>query len=68
MKDFRGKPLAIGDRVITTSLHYKGLVVAEVVGFTPKMVRIKLVTSSNYIDKAGQIMLREPYTLSVLND
>lgn len=68
MKDFRGKPLVIGDKVVTTSLHYKGLVVAEVVGFTKNMVRIKLVTSSNSIDGVGQIMLREPYTLSVLND
>lgn len=40
MKDLTGKYLAIGDRVAFNPPAYKGLVLATITGFTPKMVEL----------------------------
>lgn len=39
-QDFRGKPLAVGDKVASTVSSYEELQVAYVHSFTPKMIRI----------------------------
>lgn len=41
MKDKMQKDLSIGDRVVFNPPRYKGLVFGRVVGFAPKMARIK---------------------------
>lgn len=38
--DFRGKPLAVGDKVAATVSTYESLQLAYVHSFTPKMVRL----------------------------
>lgn len=40
MKDIMGKELAIGDRVAFNPPTYKGLALAMITGFTPKMVKL----------------------------
>ena len=59
MKDFRGVELNIGDTVVTDSPHYKGMLLAKVVAFTPKMIRVELLTTNNYYYKVGSKLLRE---------
>lgn len=63
LTDYRGKPLEIGDAVTVTVDHYKGMVSAEVIGFTPKKIRVQ------YIDrwKKPVTLLKEPYTVVKLN-
>jgi len=40
MRDFFNNNLAIGDRVALTPHGYKSLVIGQVVGFTPRMVKV----------------------------
>ena len=40
MKDIVGKELAVGDRVAFNPPTYKGLALALITGFTPKMVKL----------------------------
>lgn len=40
MFDFRGKPLAVGDKVAATVSTYESLQLAYVHSFTPKMIRL----------------------------
>lgn len=46
MKDLFGNELAIGDVVGFNPPRYKGLVLATVVGFTPKMVKLSYKDNS----------------------
>lgn len=39
-EDFRGVPLEVGDLVTSTDGGYKSIVVFEVIGFTPRKVRV----------------------------
>lgn len=39
-KDFRGKELAVGDKVAATVSTYESLQLAYVHSFTPKMIRL----------------------------
>lgn len=41
MKDVAGNYLMLGDKVVTMVRHYKDLVIGEVVGFTPKKIKVK---------------------------
>lgn len=46
MKDRAGKELKYGDKVAVTASHgYAQLEIAEVIGFTPKKVRVSLTCS-----------------------
>lgn len=68
MKDFRGRELAIGDAVATDSPHYKGMVLGKVTAFTPKMIRVELLTTNNHYYKVGSTLLRDPSAVAKLND
>ena len=41
MKDCLGKELQLGDKIVTTDRNYADLIFGEVIGFTPKKVRVK---------------------------
>lgn len=58
MKDVAGNELQIGDKVVTVVQHYRDLVIAEVVGFTAKMAKVK--TDSKQMTRAEH---RQGYTL-----
>lgn len=58
MKDFIGKELKIGDKVVATSSRYEELNLAIVEGFTPQKVRIKILASNNYYNRAGKVCLK----------
>jgi hypothetical protein len=55
MKDFLGKELQIGDKVVYTSYEGSSLSVGEVTGFTPKMIRI-----GNTLKPDGYVAKVEP--------
>jgi len=41
MKDIVGQELAVGNMIVFNPPRYKGLVTGEVIGFSPKMMRVK---------------------------
>ncbi len=41
MRDFLGKTLLIGDRVVLTRPQYRELTIAKVIKFTPQKVRVE---------------------------
>ena len=59
MCDFLDNPLRVGDMVATDSPYYKGLVLAKVVGFTPKRIRVEFVTTNNSFYRPGRVILRD---------
>lgn len=66
MKDFNGKELNIGDKVITTvsngrSGSYAGYAKGIVIGFTPKMIKIELIKRPDCI--TPKPITKEPYTV-----
>jgi hypothetical protein len=48
MKDFLGRDLAIGDSVIVMAPNYRHFVLARVIAFTPKQVRVSFLNTWNY--------------------
>ena len=56
-KDFLGKELAIGDFVIFIRQGYRSFKLANVIGLTPKKVRVK------WGDQAWAELLQEPKSL-----
>lgn len=48
MKDFLGYELEVGDEVVTTPKHYRGLVRATVLKITPQKVRVSYINDWNY--------------------
>jgi hypothetical protein len=50
MKDFLDRELAIGDSVIVVAPGYRHLVLARVISFTPKQVRVGFMNTWNYGD------------------
>lgn len=54
MKDAVGNDLHIGDRVVMTDSHYKELLHGKVVGFTPKMIRVEVVSERRAYVGQGQ--------------
>ena len=58
MKDFLGKELQIGDSVVVVVPNYRELVLAQIVAFTPKKVRVV------YDDRYGkQDLIQDPHQL-----
>lgn len=55
MKDFLDRELSIGDKVVTTSSKYEDLQLAIIEGFTPKMAKIKILKSDNYLNREGKV-------------
>jgi hypothetical protein len=41
MQDKLGKNLAVGDRVVFNPPSYKGLIFGNIMGFSPKMVKLE---------------------------
>ena len=57
MKDFLGKELAIGDKVICENTGvYKGLHKAVVVKFTPQMVRVEFLNGSTALKDSTSLV------------
>jgi hypothetical protein len=48
MKDFLGRELAIGDSVIVIAPNYRHFVLARVIQFTPKQIRVSFMNTWNY--------------------
>lgn len=48
MKDFLGRELEIGDSVIVIQPGYRDFVLARVIQFTPKQVRVSFMNTWNY--------------------
>lgn len=46
--DILNRPLEEGDYVIVTRKDYRDLVVARIVGFTPKQIRVVYMANGNY--------------------
>ena len=58
MKDFLGKELQIGDSVVVVVPNYREFVLAQVVAFTPKKVRVV------YENRDGkQDLIQDPHQL-----
>jgi len=58
MKDFLGKELQIGDSVVVVVPNYREFVLAQIVAFTPKKVRVV------YEDRYGkQDLIQDPHQL-----
>ena len=55
MKDFIGRELDMGDSVIIISPKYRQLVLARIIAFTPKQVRVAYRNTWNY-GKEGMYM------------
>lgn len=53
-KDFLGRPLEIGDSVVAMAPGYRHFVLARVVAFTPKNVRVGYQNTWNY--RSGMYM------------
>jgi muramidase (phage lysozyme) len=60
MKDSAGTMLEIGDVVVFSNGTYTSLKVAEVVGFSPKMIRLKPLTVDTHSSNSG-VFLRFIY-------
>lgn len=56
-KDIVGNVLRVGDAVVTTSYHYKELICAEVIGFAPNSVRIRIINP----DKSYYVQNKDGY-------
>lgn len=48
MKDFLGRELDIGDKVVVTPKNYRGLIIAEIIKFTASNVRLSYMNTWNY--------------------
>jgi hypothetical protein len=48
MNDFLGRPLELGDSVIIIAPRYRSLVLARIIGFTPRNVRVCYMNTWNY--------------------
>lgn len=48
MKDFLGRDLEIGDSVIVIAPGYRHFVLARVIAFTPKQVRVSFMNTWNF--------------------
>ena len=55
MKDFFGNQLKIGDKVAAIIPRYRGLVLADIIAFTPQQVRIRFLNTWNYGREVGKI-------------
>lgn len=56
MLDVRGKPLAVGDRVVYSTGRYANLYVGYVVGFTPKRIKVgSSMLSAGIVKSSDQI-------------
>ena len=60
MVDCVGKELKIGDKVICSDMNYADLLIGEVIGFTPKKIRVKYHRSINGFDFRKD-QLKHPY-------
>ncbi|EBQ4063364.1 hypothetical protein BA096_01255 [Salmonella enterica] len=56
-KDFRGKDLAVGDKVAATVSTYESLQLAYVHSFTPKMIRLCHVVGGEVISRKAPCQL-----------
>lgn len=48
MKDFVGRPLELGDSVVVMAPGYRHLVMAKVIDFTPRSVRVAFMNTWNF--------------------
>jgi hypothetical protein len=60
MVDCVGNELKVGDNVICSDMNYADLLIGEVIGFTPKKIRIKYHRSINGFDFRKD-QLKHPY-------
>jgi hypothetical protein len=60
MVDCVGKELKIGDKVICSDMNYADLLLGEVIGFTPKKIRVKYHRSISGFDFRKD-QLKHPY-------
>lgn len=60
MVDCVGKELKIGDSVICSDMNYADLLIGEVIGFTPKKIRVKYHRSIDGFDFRKD-QLKHPY-------
>lgn len=50
MRDVAGNIMVVGDMVAVTVVRYANLVMAQVIGFTPKKIRIRIHNSSSDVE------------------
>jgi hypothetical protein len=60
MVDCVGKELKIGDKVICSDMNYADLLIGEIIGFTPKKIRVKYHRSIDGFDFRKD-QLKHPY-------
>jgi hypothetical protein len=60
MVDCVGNELKVGDKVICSDMNYADLLIGEVIGFTPKKIRIKYHRSIDGFDFRKD-QLKHPY-------
>jgi hypothetical protein len=68
MKDFIGQELSIGDTVVTTPKHYRGLVKAVIISFTPKQVRVLYKNTWNFVVGVDEYYLTYPNSVVKIID
>ena len=66
MNDLFEQELRLGDYVgfKNTSSRYNYMFQGEVVGFTPKMVRVKVIGPKGVSTPIGEVMLKDPGSLT----
>ena len=74
-KDIFNNELKIGDAVATQAKNYRGLVIGEIVSFTPQKVRVKYINNWNYTPgreeeylTESEWIVKKPLTLSSNSD
>ena len=60
MVDCVGNELKVGDKVICSDMNYADLLIGEVIGFSPKKIRVKYRRSINGFDFRKD-QLKHPY-------
>ena len=64
MKDFLGRDLELGDSVIVIAPGYRHFVLARVIAFTPKQVRVSFMNTWNFSDGYYTELLQGPSQLT----
>lgn len=63
MKDCLGNNIELGDTIISSDMHYADLLIGEVIGFTPKKIRIKCQRTLTLEENRYFEELKYPYQI-----
>jgi hypothetical protein len=60
MKDVLGEDLVVGDVVVTTRQGYSNLKIVQIVGFTPKKIRVTGIHGYSELKDTNQVVKVDP--------